>query len=128
MAILPKQTDLGLLGTPVKRSIPGNYHKQRTLVQLTHKITHSTSKKKHSISVSLQQGSDGLNISGHYHYAKEKMHVQNACNISYYAKVIDFSNNTVNNVCCATEPVLLALKIIIVYYCVCYIFLSFFHK
>ena len=95
-----------------ERTIPGSHHRPENIGP-AHSQNH-TRQRRNIPSVSPQQRSDGLNISGHYHYAKEKINVQNAYNTSYYNKVIDFGHNTINYILNTTEPVPFAHKIIVV--------------
>ena len=97
------------------RSTPGSRQRPENIGP-THSQNH-TRQRRSIPSVSPQQGSNGLNISGHYHYAKEKTCVQNAHNTSYYNKLIDFSHKTVNYIRCATEPVPFLYNIIVVLLC-----------
>ena len=98
-----------------ERTTPGSHHRPENIGP-AHSQNH-THQRRNIPSVSPQQRSDGLNISGHYHYAKEKINVQNAYNTSYYNKVIDFGHNTVNYVFYSTEPSPFAQKIIVVLLC-----------
>lgn len=89
-----------------ERTIPGSHHRPENIGP-AHSQNH-TRQRRNIPSVSPQQRSDGLNISGHCDYAKEKKKVQNAYNTSCYNKVIDY-------LLYSTEP--FAYKIIVVLLC-----------